>query len=89
MTERLTSSSLAGTSRKLVAVGTDSDRSMFSTIRAPTPRIGSPKASGFSVTAPGGCATVAPLRGGEATGGGAATGEATIFAETTALPVGR
>ena len=46
MTERLTSSRRAGTSRKLVAVGTESDFSMFSTMRAPTPRIGSPGTAG-------------------------------------------
>ena len=46
MTRRLTSSSLAGTSRKLVAVGTPRLASMFSTMRAATPRSGSP-ASAF------------------------------------------
>ena len=57
MTERFTSRSFAGTSRKLVAVGTSSDFSMFSTIRAPTPRIGSP--SGAEATVVGGAAGAA------------------------------
>ncbi len=39
---RLTSSSFAGTFLKLVAVGTERLFSMFSTIRAATPRIGVP-----------------------------------------------
>ena len=39
---RLTSSSFAGTTRKLVAVGTPRLASMFDTITAPAPRIGSP-----------------------------------------------
>ena len=38
MMVRLTSSSLAGTSRTEVAVGTASEASMFSTTRAPAPR---------------------------------------------------
>ena len=42
MTLRLTSSSFAGTSRKLVAVGTARLASMLATIAAPAPRIGSP-----------------------------------------------
>src|SRR3954468_21999539 len=42
MTLRLTSSSLAGTFRKLVAVGTSRLASMFLTITAPTPLISSP-----------------------------------------------
>ncbi len=40
MTRRLTSRSLAGTSRKLVAVGTSRLASMLATMRAPAPRIG-------------------------------------------------
>ncbi len=42
MTLRLTSSSLAGTLRKLVAVGTSRLASMLRTIAAPAPRIGLP-----------------------------------------------
>ncbi len=38
--DRLTSRSLAGTERTLVAVGTDSDAAMFSAIRAAAPRSG-------------------------------------------------
>src|SRR6056297_3720399 len=49
ITLRLTSSSLAGTLRKLVAVGTVRLRSMLAAIAAPTPRIGLPgSSSGFS-----------------------------------------
>src|SRR3954467_7280829 len=40
MTSRLTSSSLAGTSRKLVAVGTAGLASMLATMRAEAPRSG-------------------------------------------------
>src|SRR6056297_688324 len=48
ITLRLTSSSLAGTLRKLVAVGTVRLRSMLAAIAAPTPRIGLPgSSSGF------------------------------------------
>ena len=36
---------MAGISRKLVAVGTSSDASMFLTMSAPTPLIGSPTSS--------------------------------------------
>ena len=39
MMRRLTSRSLAGTSRTLVATGTPSDSSMFSTMRCWTPRM--------------------------------------------------
>ena len=48
---RLTSRSLAGTTRKLVAVGTPRLASMFSTMRAATPRMGSPGASGAGALA--------------------------------------
>ena len=40
MTPRFTSSNLAGTLRKLVAVGTVRLRSIFETIAKPAPRIG-------------------------------------------------
>src|SRR5215468_6848904 len=40
ITIRLSASSLAGTARTLVAVGTCSEASMFDTMRAATPRIG-------------------------------------------------
>src|SRR6266498_474539 len=52
---RLTSSSLAGTVRTEVAVGTPSEASMFSTIRAVAPRIGTGR-SAPSVCAAGGAA---------------------------------
>src|SRR5829696_4863488 len=65
MTLRLTSSSLAGTLRKLVAVGTVRLRAMLAAIAAPAPRIGVPGswagspgwpvATGFA-GAPGACA---------------------------------
>src|SRR5580658_1517228 len=55
---RLTSSSLAGTTRTLVAVGTLSDASMLATIRAAAPRKGatSSRSSSFASGAgwPGG-----------------------------------
>src|SRR5947207_11170134 len=52
---RLTSSSFAGTVRTEVAVGTPSEASMFSTIRAVAPRIGTGR-SAPSVSATGGAA---------------------------------
>ncbi len=78
---RLTSSSLAGTSRKLVAVGTARLRSMLATMAAPAPRIGSPRSpAGASGAGGAGAAAVgagavgagadAPLAG-AAVGGGA------------------
>ena len=54
MTLRLTSSSLAGTSRNEVAVGTLSEASMLVTMRAPTPLIGSPAGVGGRGVAAGG-----------------------------------
>ena len=45
MTLRLISRSLAGTSRNDVAVGTSRLASMLDTMRAPTPRMGSPGSS--------------------------------------------
>ncbi len=51
MTRRLTSRSLAGTSRNDVAVGTSRLASMLATIRAPTPRIASPGSSAASAAA--------------------------------------
>ena len=45
MTLRFTSSNLAGTLRKLVAVGTVRLRSMFAAIAAPAPRMGLPGSS--------------------------------------------
>ena len=90
MTLRLTSSSLAGTLRKLVAVGTARLRSMLATIAAPAPRIGSPGSStGVAAGSAG-----APRRGrrrgaGAAAGaaGGAAGGRSTV-AVRRASPVG-
>src|SRR2546421_12437205 len=61
---RLTSSSLAGTVRTEVAVGTPSEASMFSTIRAVAPRIGTGR-SAPSVSAAGAAAAGA----GEGDGG--------------------
>ncbi len=51
---RLTSSSLAGTARTLVAVGTPSDASMLATMRPAAPR------SGVAVSVPD---TTAPTAG--------------------------
>src|SRR6185369_7990641 len=64
MTMRLSASSLAGTARTLVAVGTCSEASMFDTMRAATPRIG-------DVWAPAGAPGVAA---GAALAGAAAVG---------------
>jgi hypothetical protein len=76
MTLRLTSSSLAGMSRKLVAVGTRRLVSMFSTMRAATPRSGSPGCSAFSVGAAGAWAAGAGagVAGAGAAGAGAGAG---------------
>src|SRR5512133_635614 len=66
---RLTSSSLAGTVRTEVAVGTASEASMFSTMRAVAPRIGtgrSPSAGAVD----GGAAEGAFACGGAAEGDG-------------------
>src|SRR5262245_48843071 len=75
MTRRLTSSSLAGTSRKLVAVGTPRLASMFWTMRAAAPLRGSPSGS---VTAAAGAAAGAAVtraaEGGATEGTGAAGG---------------
>src|SRR5215204_4837073 len=58
MTLRLTSRSLAGTFRKLVAVGTSRLASMLATMRAAAPRRGSPGGwAGASVV----CAGTAPV----------------------------
>ena len=90
MTERFTSSSFAGTSRKLVAVGTASERSMFSTMRAPTPRIcvpgGSTAAPGAEVAA-GGRVAAAGVAAGVAAGGvaGAATSGVAFRREGTVV----
>src|SRR3954447_5360956 len=56
MTRRLTSSSLAGTSRKLVAVGTSRLASMLATIRAAAPRSGWGSAAPFELIAGAGAA---------------------------------
>src|SRR5438552_12394059 len=65
---RLTSSSRAGTTRKLVAVGTARLASMLATIRAAAPRIGWPAtagtaAAGLAGAAAGGFARAAGLAG--------------------------
>src|SRR5829696_3232836 len=69
MTRRLTSSSLAGTSRKLVAVGTPRLASMFATMRAAAPRRGSP---GWSVAGAALGVASAAVAAGRADGPGAA-----------------
>src|SRR5215207_1077312 len=56
MTLRLTSSSLAGTFRKLVAVGTARLRTMLAAIAAPAPRIGSPSGGSGATTGGAGAA---------------------------------
>src|SRR5215203_1564863 len=59
MTLRLTSSSFAGTLRKLVAVGTPRLRSMLATMTAPTPRMGDPVSGDVAGLAAGEVAGVA------------------------------
>src|SRR5690349_948423 len=84
MTRRLTSSSLAGTLRKLVAVGTARLRSMFATTAAPAPRLGSP-GSPAGVEASGGGVSAATAAGAREGGGGAATADGAAAAP---LPTG-
>src|SRR3954468_14129159 len=82
MTLRLTSSSLAGTLRKLVAVGTSRLASMFLTITAPTPLINSPSWPGAGAGAAAGAdsddgvAVVAGLTAGAGAAAGVAVGAA-------------
>ena len=64
MIRRLTSSSFAGTSRKLVAVGTERLDSMFVTMRAATPRRGSPGTSTSAAVTVGAAAAFSPPAGG-------------------------
>src|SRR5437773_6306344 len=70
---RLTSSSRAGTTRKLVAVGTARLASMLATIRAAAPRIGWPATAG---TAAAGLAGAAAGLAGAAAGLACAAGSA-------------
>src|SRR5262245_41273763 len=72
MTLRLTSRSLAGMFRKLVAVGTARLRSMLATMSAPAPRIGSPTGPGSAAGASGGDGAAGVVAG--AAGGGAGAG---------------
>src|SRR4051794_23354158 len=71
---RLTSSSLAGTSRKLVAVGAPRLASMLSTIRAEAPRSGSAAPHSLAGIAgaagPGGAGAGTGLGGGRGAAGG-------------------
>jgi hypothetical protein len=96
MTLRLTSSSLAGMSRKLVAVGTRRLVSMFSTMRAATPRSGWPgcsACSGFSALAAGagaagaGCGAGAAGAGAAGAGAGGAMVPAALLATGVAIPL--
>src|SRR3954469_16595442 len=84
---RLTSMSLAGTSRKLVAVGTPSDASMLVTMRAAAPRSGSP--SGGAAGAGGVGAAVATGVGvgvaTEAVAADAAGGDSVVAAALEAI----
>src|SRR6187200_2377694 len=82
MTLRLTSSSLAGTLRKLVAVGTVRLRAMLAAIVAPTPRIGVP---GSSVTLAGspGC----PVATGVVGAPGACAGRGAAVVDAAGAPL--
>ena len=93
---RLTSSSFAGTFLKLVAVGTERLFSMFSTIRAATPRIGVPT-SGASPLLAGVvvCETLAGCGVAGAAGGGVTASadgdgvEVGVGVSTAVWPFGR
>ena len=74
ITLRLTSSSLAGTTRKLVAVGTPRLASMFDTITAPAPRIGSPTSPAAPAAGAGAAAGAAAAGSGVGAGAGAGAG---------------
>src|SRR5918994_2469 len=76
MTRRLTSSSLAGTLRKLVAVGTSRLASMLVTMRAAAPRSGSPGSSPDALAGAGAppFTAAAPLPAGGGARGGAGGG---------------
>ena len=81
MTRRLTSSSLAGTSRKLVAVGTPRLASMLATMRAAAPRMGfasSSTAAGFLVSGFGASALGASGAGASSTSGSAGAAAALV-----------
>ena len=73
MTRRLTSSSLAGTLRKLVAVGTPRLRSMLATIMAPAPRMSWPASAAWPAGAAG-CGAAAAAGAGGRRGAAAAAG---------------
>src|SRR5438552_12606350 len=79
-TLRLTSSSRAGTTRKLVAVGTDRLASMLATMRAAAPRIGVAVSAGCAAFARVGAARLGA--GGVAAGAGAAGGAAAGAADS-------
>ena len=86
MTLRLTSSSLAGTSRKLVAVGTARLASMLATMRAAAPRIGLAGRAGLGRLGRGRAAAAAAAgRRAAALGAGAGAGAA----GAAAVPVQR
>src|SRR5207248_11736002 len=84
ITARLSVSSLAGTARTLVAVGTVSDSSMLAAIRAATPRSTTVFAPVGTLAGFGGAALVAPSRVDAApsragvTGGAGAAGGAAV-----------
>ncbi len=68
MTLRFTSRSLAGTCRKLVAVGTARLASMFATTRAAAPRSGSPSGSLGVAVAPSVATGVTGVTGADGAG---------------------
>ncbi len=95
MTRRLTSSSLAGTPRTLVAVGTSRLASMLATMRAAAPRRGTPSSSaveaGFALAgAAAGAGAVGAGAGAEplAVGAGALAGAWPLAAGPRPLVVG-
>ena len=86
MTLRLTSSSFAGTCRKLVAVGTSSDASMLATIRAPAPRIGS-LLSLLSLLSPGVAGAASAFAPCAASDGVSSLAELRQFAQRVGFPL--
>src|SRR5690606_30342455 len=90
MTRRLTSSSLAGTSRKLVAVGTPRLASMLATMRAAAPRSGSPGSSrpSFPAFPAAAGAGAAVARAGASGAGVAGAGAGAVGAGAAAAPPG-
>ena len=81
MIRRLTSSSFAGISRKLVAVGTARLASMLVTIRAAAPLMATPSGSTAGGAALAGVGSAGGGAGASVVGGGAVTGAGAASAD--------